>query len=90
MNGIKALVPLPKDVEVLNNIIHAVIRNEDPIKFMGDLSRIGKNLLSRGAELIVLGCTELPLVGINSQVQVVDSLDVLARALLDKHYDRHV
>jgi aspartate racemase len=46
------------------------------------------SLVRAGAELIVLGCTELPLIFSNryfQEVPVIDSSVVVARALINAH-----
>lgn len=39
-------------------------------------------LAEQGAEAIILGCTELPLIGMTSRVPLVDTTEVLAHALI--------
>lgn len=48
------------------------------------LQSAAAHLIHRGAEMILLGCTEIPmgLAGVRLPVPVVDSLDVLARAVV--------
>lgn len=85
-HGLHPIIPKKADVALLNKIIHGVICNDSPKIFVDDLSRIGRRLEQNGAEVLVLGCTELPIVGIRSRLKVIDSVDALARAMLDKHY----
>lgn len=84
--GLQTIIPEEADVASLNKIIHGVIRNDSPESFKSELSRIGRRLEQNGAEVLVLGCTELPVVGISSRLKVIDSIDALAHAMLDKHY----
>ncbi|MFH1832904.1 MAG: aspartate/glutamate racemase family protein [Candidatus Levyibacteriota bacterium] len=47
--------------------------------------KIAKSLKRRGAEGLILGCTELPLIFPKSfEIPIFDSLEILARALLNK------
>lgn len=89
-HGLTTIVPSKRDIVALNGIIHDVIRNDTPEQFLEKLSKIGMRLERKGAELLVLGCTELPVVGIRSDLPVVDSIDALARAMLDKQHRRPV
>lgn len=89
-HGLTTIVPSERDVAMLNEIIHGVIRNDPPEQFLDKLSKIGKSIEEKGAEVLALGCTELPVVGIKSDLPVIDSIDALARAMLDKHHQRAV
>jgi aspartate racemase len=82
--GIATVLPDPKDQETLMRFIYDVKAGIDP--GAGVLRRLAGGLLNRGAECIILGCTELSLY--NSQMQsrsgqYIDALDVLARASLN-------
>lgn len=51
------------------------------------LIEIANSLKEKGAEGIILGCTELPLIFPKRfDIPVFDSLEILARALLKRHY----
>lgn len=82
--GKTPITPSLEDIKHLDRIIHRVIQNEDPTLFVSALSKIVKKLEKNGAEVIVLGCTELPIVGVISDLPVVSSTDALARAMLQK------
>lgn len=61
-HGLKVLTPNKKDMELINNVIYnelakGVINPESKKKFI----RIVNELISNGAEGIILGCTELPI-----------------------------
>jgi aspartate racemase len=49
------------------------------------------HLIRRGAEIVLLGCTEIPLVlsGARLRVPLVDSLDVLARAVVREAFGKN-
>jgi len=52
------------------------------------LGQMGEALSMMGAEAIILGCTELPLVFPEDfELPVISSLEVLARALLKRYYE---
>jgi len=60
--GISTLVPDPKDQELINRVIYeeltrGIINNESRKKYV----QVIESLTEKGAEGIVLGCTEIPL-----------------------------
>ncbi len=60
--GISTLVPDPKDQESVNRVIYeeltrGIINNESRKKYV----QVIESLTEKGAEGIVLGCTEIPL-----------------------------
>ncbi|KKS14088.1 hypothetical protein A2617_01365 [Candidatus Daviesbacteria bacterium RIFOXYD1_FULL_41_10] len=71
-----------KNLEVvIRNIIAGKAGGKDRIM----LVEIAKSLQKRGAEGIILGCTELPLIFPKRfEIPVFDSLEILARALLNR------
>ena len=78
-HGLICLVPSCEQQQKISSIIYDEIKQNRP----ADLSafvEIAKDLQSRGAERLVLGCTELSLLKtqLPSDLPVVDSLEVLA------------
>ena len=84
--GIKVLIPSASDIDLLNQLIHQVIDGVDPVSLRPELTQIAKRLIKQGADGILLGCTELPLIGVDMSVAMVDSLKALAGAMLQQHY----
>ena len=80
--GIEVVTPDATDVNRLNNVIHEVVYGVDPPQLRPVLNEIAGKLEQNGADAILLGCTELPLVGVDGPFTVLDSLDSLARAML--------
>ncbi len=83
----KIMIPSEKQLQTLERIIRNVIAgkllNSDTMK----LKNIAVSLQERGAEGIILGCTELPLVFPKQfSLPIYNSLEILARALLRKYY----
>ncbi len=79
------------DAEVQKNCVMRAIYGNDSIK-AGKIDyprqlliSACKNLIDRGAELIVLGCTELPLAikPSDTTVPLIDATEVLAQAAID-------
>ena len=82
--GVEVVAPPPRLQEMLDNAIRLVSRgllDERRGLLVGQL--VG-SLLARGAEALVLGCTELPLLlgGLRVRVPIVDSLEEHVEALL--------
>ncbi|MDO8570344.1 MAG: aspartate/glutamate racemase family protein [Candidatus Daviesbacteria bacterium] len=68
---------------IIRKVIAGEIRRQDKLK----LVEIARSLKDRGAEGIILGCTELPLIFPKRfEIPVFDSLEILARALLKAHF----
>jgi len=82
--GVEVVKPSDAQVQELNEIIHGVIGGDDPVSMRPQLSAIALSLRQRGADSILLGCTELPLVGVTIDGLVIDSLSSLARHLLKR------
>ena len=76
-HGLKVLVPDSKSIDIINNIIYKELAygkiNPTSKK---EIKRIVENLILDGAEGIILGCTELPMI-INSKEVDVPLFDTL-------------
>lgn len=82
--GIVVVEPLPNEIETLNRLIHQVIAYHNPQTLQPELTSIAENLINQGADSILLGCTELPLIGVDVNTPVIDSLSALAKAMLER------
>ncbi len=80
--GIAVVEPDEPDIEELDTLIHQVIAGHDALALRPRLSAIADHLERRGADAILLGCTELPLIGVDSTLPTIDSLSALASAML--------
>ena len=81
------MIPNKRELAALEDIIRMVIKGSAALPILRiRLTQLAKNLIDRGADCIVLGCTELPIVGVNVDVPVFDSLDALAAKLLERHF----
>ncbi len=85
-HGIQAVVPAKDDIE----IVHAVIYNELVVGKISDASRekvktVIKKLATEGAQGIILGCTELPLLirQTDSPLPLFDTMLIHARKAVD-------
>jgi aspartate racemase len=82
--GITQVTPTVSELACLSTVIHRVIAGKSRRKDKVTLSSIALRMQQDGADAILLGCTELSLVGLNCAIPVVDSLDTLAGAMLEK------
>lgn len=85
--GVKVLVPEKTEQLRLEAIIRRIIARENGISDETELIDLANSLVTRGAEGIILGCTELPLVFPKDfPLAVFDSLEILSKSLLKKHF----
>jgi len=84
--GIEVVEPNESQIEELNQLIHEVISGSDANTLRPELTEIALSLQEKGADSILLGCTELPLIGVDvTDIPVIDSLSALAKAMLAAH-----
>lgn len=84
---ITSLVPTEEEMRTLEKITRNVIAEVRKDKDTKKLLEIADSLRERGAEGIILGCTELPLVFPRKYtLPVFNSVEILAMALLQKYY----
>lgn len=89
-SGMRVILPDDAELAMLDTLIHSVIAGHNGAREKAALAEVANTALMRGADAIVLGCTELPLIGLTTRVPVIDSLSVLANAMLDKMYSEQV
>lgn len=80
--GIEVVNPDPSGQQVVNRAIYAVKGGQMGPEITAGLKKIADGLVGRGAQALVLGCTELPFVLKPQDVRVplLDSNQILARA----------
>lgn len=84
---IRSVTPTEEDLIVLERIIRQVLAGKNTDQDLKSLLNIADSLTQRGAEAIILGCTELPLIFPKTySLPVFDSLDILATTLLERYY----
>lgn len=85
---IEAVIPSEKDRKLVEAVIWNVLAGKDNNNDKQQLVKVAKTLRRKGAQGIILGCTELPLVfPKNFCVPVFDSIEILARGLLKKFFE---
>lgn len=84
---IETIVPNNKKIDILEDVIRNVLKGKINKREEVRLKNVADSLKKRGAEGIILGCTELPLVfPLKYELPVYNSLEILAMALLRKYY----
>lgn len=85
--GISTVIPSEKQISILEKIIRNILKGKNTIKDKQQLVKIAAQLKANGAEAIVLGCTEIPLIfPKNYEPPIYNSLEILARSLLQTYY----
>lgn len=90
--GIDVIVPSSENQENVNDVIESVMAGRNDEEEMLALKSVILSLQMRGAEGVILGCTELPL-AINQKwtdVPLFDSLELLAKETVERVYDKSV
>lgn len=84
---VETILPSDKEIDLLENVIRNIISGKNSAIDTKKLLSITKSLEGRGAEGIILGCTELPIVFPKDKgFLLFDSVEILSRALLRKYY----
>jgi len=83
---IELVLPNPKDQQVVSEAIYSFKKGMRTKRLEKRLMNVAHSLAKTGAEAIILGCTELPVIlkGVKSSVQFIDANEVLARAAVKK------
>ncbi len=85
--GIESVIPIKSQISILEKIIRNVLKGKNNKGDQKQLISIANSLKKQGAQAIILGCTELPLVfPSNYHLPVYNSVEILAYALLRKYY----
>jgi aspartate racemase len=85
--GVKLITPNLEDQILLGNIIKETVAGDNLDRNSIEVQKISQKLLKNGAEAILEGCTEIPLIFPKQYlVSVYDSLEILASAVLKKYY----
>jgi aspartate racemase len=82
--GIEVLQVTGDEQKLVRSVIEDAKQNRVVESTFGVMEALIRGLASRGAQTVILGCTEFPLVmhGVNAGCATVDSMEVLARAAI--------
>ncbi|OGH16990.1 MAG: hypothetical protein A3C30_01930 [Candidatus Levybacteria bacterium RIFCSPHIGHO2_02_FULL_40_18] len=85
---IEIIVPSRERSKIVEDIVRKVLRGKADVKDAQQLSKVAKSLKRNGAQGIILGCTELPLIFSKTfPMLVFDSIEILAKGLLRKFFE---
>ncbi|MCL5970653.1 MAG: amino acid racemase [Patescibacteria group bacterium] len=85
--GIETIIPTEKEQSFFEEIVTNVLKGKNSIQDKKTLLLVANSLKKRGAEGIILGCTELPLVFPEKySLPVYNSVAITAMALLRNYY----
>ncbi|MBP7832242.1 MAG: aspartate/glutamate racemase family protein [Candidatus Levybacteria bacterium] len=88
--GVVILTPSPQEMALTEGVIRNVIAGKKSKKDTAVLKKIGIALKKRGAEGIILGCTETPLAFPDKfPLPVFNSVEILCRSLLNAYYGNY-
>lgn len=79
-SGRTALVPDAGGIKLLMDLIHAIKAGDQGAEIAEGVQSVAQALVEEGAEVIIAGCTEIPIVfdGVGFPVPVIASTNVLA------------
>lgn len=86
--ALEILVPSLEEQEIVNNAIYNTeygVKGAPPTQWARaakDFAVIARNLMAEGADIIIMGCTEIPLALTDASLPLIDPTLILARALL--------
>lgn len=86
-NNIDIVLPSKREQLIIESIIRNILAGKNNSTDRQKLILAAKSLKQRGAQGIILGCTELPLIfPKNFPLAIFDSINILAEALLQKFF----
>jgi aspartate racemase len=89
-NNINVIKPTQAQINKLERVIRNVIAKKQTKNDQSTLKQIADDLKKRGAQAIILGCTELPLVFPKKySLPSFNSVKILSYALLRKYYQQN-
>ena len=88
MRKINFILPSENQILEIERIIRKIIAEDAGTSESRTLVNIASSLVLKGAQGIILGCTELPLIFPKDfSVNVFDSVELTSRTLLTRHFD---
>lgn len=79
-NNIESILSTPSEQNEINNIIHAILGRSNSKKEKVQLGRIIRSLRKKGAEAIILACTDLQHLISKDSPQIIDTMSTLAQS----------
>jgi len=88
-NGIDVILPTEEEQKNISRIIIRILRNKAYKEEKKILKKIIENLIKRGSEAIILGCTDLQIILTKDEfeVELLDSMKILAESTFQRIVD---
>ncbi len=86
LGKVNVIVPLENEVAALTRLIMNILSGKKLAADCALLRGMIEKLKSRGAQVVILGCTELPLL-IREEVGLIDTIELLAEAVVKRTID---
>jgi len=85
-NRINVILPTEEEQKNISRIIIRILRNKAYNEEKESLTRIIKNLIKKGSEAIILGCTDLQIILAldEFEVELLDSMKILAESTFQR------
>ena len=81
--GIECIIPGAEEQEILLRIIYSILAGNKKAVDGKALLSIARTMYKKGAECIILGCTEFSLLRLNSiEFKLVDTVKILAKSVV--------
>lgn len=86
--NVKVINPTEFEIKVIENVIFNILAGKIKSTDKRKLTSVANSLKRKGAQGIILGCTELPLIFPKEfPIPVFDSIEILARTLVKNAYE---
>lgn len=80
--GMNLIEPTYEEQDIITTIILNILSGKKNPVDKKILENISNKMIDKGAEVIILGCTDLPLIFKNSNIRIFDTIQILTEALL--------
>jgi len=82
--GIEDVWPDPDYQERLLNLIKEIKKGKSGTKLRDEYKKVCENLLYKGADIAIIGCTELSILGSDLPIKSIDAAQILAMEIVKK------
>jgi len=82
--NVNLILPEEPQQEIVHDIIYSVKRRKTNAQDYNNLRKISDSLIQKGAEKIILGCTDLPVLNLQ-EPYYIDILEYYAKEVIDRY-----
>jgi len=82
--GVELILPTEMETIEITKIILNILSGKKLPSDKMSLEKIAFEMIKKGADAVILGCTELPLIFTNSSIRTIDTVQILTEALIRK------